>query len=124
MSWRGYFLVSELPPGWTNEQRLAAQGAVHGIGRQSDPLPQNINTMIVSLDGKKAIYEGLYTDSEITFDAICQVIADALSLPLAAVKARAKITYFGGLGSTWEQSQEAVVSFLVANHLEWGEEPA
>jgi hypothetical protein len=119
MGWHGYVLVSGIPPGWTNEQRLAAFAALHGLGAQDDPQPAKNNHYRISLDQTEIIYEAEFDEAEITFDNICQVIADILSLPVAAIKAVVEVGWFGDIGSAWETSRAAARNYIIENNENW-----
>ncbi|MHC4302738.1 MAG: hypothetical protein ACYS7Y_36225 [Planctomycetota bacterium] len=82
-----YILVSELPPGWTNEQRLALRGGVGQLGAQSTASPNavgqpaNVNHSRTSLDGTQILFQAMFEDGEITRANIVATIAEALALP-------------------------------------------
>lgn len=118
MAWHGYLLITDLPPGWTNEQRQQAFGVARGMGKQSGPSPAKINHSRLSLDGTALIIEAEFTDSEIERDAVVSAIAVELSVPEAAVDAVLDYTIFAE-GGTWQESRAACVADLIANSTDW-----
>jgi hypothetical protein len=71
--------------------------------------------------GAKYIMEGVFTDEEIERDAIAEMLAPELGLPLSPVLNTMKVTYFLH-GEGWEASRQACVAYLSANQSEWDEE--
>ncbi len=119
--WHGYFLVTDLPPGWTNEQRQQAFGVMRGMGAQSNASPAKINHSRLSLDGTALCVEAEFEDSEIVRAAVVTAIATELGVPESAVEAVLAYTIFVP-GGTWQQSRDACHADLIANKAEW--EPA
>lgn len=120
--WHGYLLIESLPPGWTNEQRQQAWGAMRGMGKQDDPSPAKINHSRLRLDDKAMIVEAEFDEAEIAREAVVAMIADALGVQDNAVDAAIAYQIFAE-GQTWEDSRQACVAYLTANTIEWdGEE--
>ena len=117
--WHGYILVTELPPGWTNEQRLEIHNAMGALGKQSGANPAEINHSRVSLNGREMFFEALFADAEITHEAVITTIAAALGLPYAAVNAILEYEIAGGEGATREQSRVSILAHMTANLANW-----
>jgi len=113
-NWHGYLLIDELPPGWTNEQRLTVRNSMHGLGLQAGTQPPLINHYVVSPDNVSMIFEALFTDAEITDDAVFAMLAIALSLPEAAVRAVVTYSIFAEDG-TWEESKALAQAYIIDN---------
>ena len=117
MSTQAYVLIENLPPGWTNEERLTAWATLRKTGRQQHPKPSHINHSRLSLDGKKILMEADFEDSELTRDYIVNVIAVALKVNPTAVDARIKVVVFPG--NTWYERGDAARQYLAANSAAW-----
>jgi hypothetical protein len=112
-----YILVSELPPGLTNEQRLLARDGVGQLGGQSTASPNavgqpsNVNHSRTSLDGTQILFQAMFEDDEITRENIVATIAEALSLPVVAVDA---VVGYQVLGP-----KPAGKNYILANVADW-----
>ncbi len=121
MSWRGYLLITELPPGWTNEERQVAFAAVRTMGKQDGPDPCRINHSRLSLDGRAMLVEAEFAEGEITREAVVDLIAAALGVNREAVDARIDYLVFAGFGSSWSESHDQVLAYLASNLADWEE---
>jgi hypothetical protein len=120
-NWHGYILITELPPGWTNEQRTTAFNAMRGMGKQADASPAKINHSRARLDDKALLVEAEFDTAEITRAAVVDMIAVALDVNPVAVDAIIEYAVFAN-GDTWEASRLVAISYLIANAADW--EPA
>jgi hypothetical protein len=121
MDWHGYILV-ELPSGFSTTNRRKAYDATQkNIGLHDTPHPNRNTHGRASVEGAKYIMEGVFTDEEIEKDAIAEMLAPELGLPLPPIKATMKVTHFLH-GEKWEASRQACVAYLSANQSEWEEE--
>ena len=118
MTWHGYILISNLPPGWTNEQRHAAWNGMRRIGRQSSPISAWINHTRESLDGRELLVEAEFEEMEITREAIVAVIANEAGIAEAAVDAIIDYEVFAE-GGTWDESQQAAEAYIDADRAAW-----
>lgn len=122
MSWHGYILVTNLPPGWTQSEREKAWTALRGMGRQDHPIPAHNNHSRLRLDGKALIVEAEFADSEITRAAVVAMVANALGVQVSAVEVKIEYMVFGELKTDWGSSLVACREFIRNNQAEW--EPA
>lgn len=118
MTWHGYFLVTDFPPGWSNQELIDAKTSLHGIGKQDDPQPAKINHTRERLDGLAIIIEAEFEDDEITRDAIIQTIAEALNKPPGPIDAILHYELFAE-GQPWNESGNAARQFLKDNQSDW-----
>lgn len=119
-NWHGYILI-EVPPGFTATNRRAAYDVLASIGRQSDPSPAKINHRRESLNGSQIIIEAEFDESEITRDAIVDLVASATGLPRPPIDATMNYQIFAE-GEEWMDSGDACRAFLAANRDDWDEE--
>jgi hypothetical protein len=119
--WRGYILISNLPPGWTKSERDRAWDAMRCIGKKEHPQPSHVNHSRLSLDGSALLVEAEFAESEITRAAVVATIAAALNVQPSAVEAKITYTVLAD-GGTWDESNQAAQAYLAANRAEWERE--
>ena len=116
-TWNGYYLISEVPPGWTIDQRQKAHAALDAIGLQvgeahiiTHSRQNNANTAWIQ--------EGVFTPEELERDYIVAAIAEALEVNPIAVEAKIEYTIFVE-GGTWDESRQAAEAYVAAYPGEW-----
>ncbi|NIN36643.1 MAG: hypothetical protein GTO60_16730 [Gammaproteobacteria bacterium] len=117
--WNGYILISEVPPGWTVEQRQNAYRAMREQGNQDNRQPNLKTHGRPNLAGTAWIVEGVFTDAEQVRSYWVQTIADELGVTYAAVDAKLQVVFCGGMGCSWDDSHEDVLQYLDDNKSEW-----
>ena len=115
----GRYILVELPPGFTATDRRAAYNATHkNMGLHDTPKPNHNTHGRPSLDESDFIMEGIFTDGEIDGDAIAEMLAPELGLPVAAFAAMT-VSIFDG--DDWEERRQATIEYLIANADDWEE---
>ena len=115
----GRYILVELPPGFGATERRAAYDATNkNIGLHGTPKPNHNTHGRPSLNGSSFIMEGIFTDGEIDRDAIAEMLAPELGLPVAAFNAMT-VSIFPG--DSWEERRQATVDYLIANSGDWEE---
>lgn len=116
-----YYILVELPPGFSATNRREAYGAtLKNVGLHNEPHPNRNTHGRPSLNNAKFIYEGIFTDAEVDFDAYAEMIAEEVGLPVEPIKATMKLTYFAP-DEEWEPSRQACIAYMKANSAEWEE---
>lgn len=118
-TWHGRILVTELPPGWTNEDRTIAAAALKGIGTQSAVQPCHVTHSRISTNGREIELESLWSEGEITREAVVAVIAEALNVNPTAVNAKIEYEVLGGEGATLAESNAAMRTHMAADPANW-----
>jgi hypothetical protein len=122
MATNQYIAVTELPPGWTNEQRLAIRGAVGALGPQSTSSPRaggqpaNVTHSRACTDGTKILFRAMFDDAEITRANIVATIAAALGLTEVAVDAKIDYSVLG--------PDPAGKNYVMLDPVKWGDAEA
>lgn len=115
----GRYILVELPPGFNATNRRAAYDATtKNIGLHKEPYPNRNTHGRPSLDGSDYIMEGIFTDGEIDRDAIAEMLAPELGLPVQAFAAMS-VSIFSG--DNWEERRQATVNYLIDNSNDWDE---
>lgn len=116
--WHGYYTVSEIPPGWSIQERHNAEKALRGIARQN-PSPTHLRTHTrANLDNTAWEMEGMYTEEELEFDYIVDMIATELDVNPVAVYNKIELRIHAE-GGTWEESRVAAIKYKHDNYDEW-----
>lgn len=86
-----YILISEIPPGLTQEERENGFDGLRGMGMQNSVYPNENNHSIVSLDGSQILLEANFSVEELEESAVVDVLANASGIPPGLMSG--KITY-------------------------------
>ena len=138
-NWHGYIGIENIA--LNNAQRGQLVSALRAIGRQSGSQPAHINHWRPRLDNDAAIFEALFDEDELTAANVKGYIAGVFGVDAGDISHAAsnnqygtsltlthggtdylRFQLFGGVGTTWEESRQEVISYLSANQAEW--EPA
>lgn len=119
--WHGYYTLSEIPPGWSQQERHNAEKALRGIARQNAS-PTHLRTHgRANLANNAWEMEGMYTEEQLTFDYIVDMVAIELNVNPVAV-ANKVVLKIHAEGGTWEESRVAASQYKRDNYEEWEEE--
>lgn len=122
----------------TVNQRQTLIDALKQIGDNQAIYPNWRNHWRVRNDNKAVIFEGRFNDEDWTVDMMKNRLANIFGISPAIIDAtttqtqygpmvtfgaggtdRMRMIAFGGLLATWEQSHDAVLSYLANNSAEW-----
>lgn len=117
----GRYILVTLPPGFTATNRRVAYDATQkNIGLHSSPYPNRNTHGRPSSNGSQFIMEGIFTDDEIDFDALAEMVAEEVGLPLPPIVATMTVEILPG--DNWEERRQETVNYLTANRDDWEEE--
>lgn len=114
-----YLLISDVPPGWSREDRDIAYAALGTKGRQAHHNPARLTHSRKSLNGSKIIVEGDFSADELTRESVVATMAQALQVNPVAVNAKVAYQVLGGAGASYEQSHAAALAYLADHAAEW-----
>ena len=105
----GRYILVTLPPGFTATNRRVAYDATReNIGLHTSPYPNRNTHGRTSSNGSQFIMEGIFTDDEIDFDALAEMIAEEVGLPLPHIVATMTVEILPG--DKWVELRQATVS--------------
>jgi len=138
--WHGYIGIENL--GLSVAQREALVSALRALGPALHPLPCMKAHVAVSNDGETVILEALFPTEWLTVVGIKRWLGDTFTVLPDAIThvvdeygwggqitqvatfgyggtAYLRFGVFAGIGGTWEESRQAVIAYLIANHAQW-----
>lgn len=137
-TWHGYIGIENLALNATQKGNLL--DALNGLGPGNDPQPARLCHWRTRLDNDARIYEAAFDMTHVDIDGVKTFLANVFGIDPATVNHAVQqtaygplVTYerggtdylrlvqFGGVGSSWIQSNQAAREYLRDNAAAWGD---
>ena len=134
--WTGYFGIENI--NLNDTQRGLLVNALKLFGENDSPFPNFRNHRRVRLDGDAAIFEARFNEDNLTVVKFKQYLGTIFGVGSATINHvlttpgvntvvmfsrngtnYLRLALFGGIGCTWEESQQAVLAYLRNNQELW-----